>query len=142
MASARTVDTIEAPAGEVWKYVENFADIAQFVPPIASSVGTGSGVGMQRVCTFQDGAQITETLLALDTQNRSLKYNVHDPNPLPFENYVSTTIVKELGPAKCEVDWSAEFEAKGMSAPEVTTMLEGIFQQGIDSLRALTVGTK
>ncbi len=80
MASARTVGTIEASASEVWEYVRNFAAIDQFMPPIARSVGTGDGVGMQRQCTFQDGAQITETLLALDDQKRSLQYNVHDPN--------------------------------------------------------------
>ena len=60
MASARTVGTIEASASEVWGYVGNFAGIDQFMPPIARSVGTGDGVGMQRQCTFQDGAQITK----------------------------------------------------------------------------------
>ena len=142
MASARSVGTIEAPASEVWRYVSDFAAIDQFMPPIARSVGTGDGVGMQRQCTFQDGAQITETLLALDDQQRSLKYNVHDPNPFPFEKYVSNTTVKELGAGRCEVEWTAEFEPQGMPAEDVTTLLQGLYQQGIDSLGQLTTQSK
>ena len=142
MASARTVGTSEASASEVWEYVRNFAAIDQFMPPIARSVGTGEGVGMRRQCTFQDGAQITETLLALYDQKRSLQYNVHDPNLLPFEKYVSSTTVKELGAGRCEVDWSAEFEPQGMPVQDVTTLLQGIYGQGIDSLRQLTTQSK
>ena len=141
MTSARTADTINAPASEIWKYFEDFGGIDQFVPAIARSVGTGSGVGMQRQLTLQDGAQLSETLLALDAHNMSLQYNVHDPNPLPLERYVSTTTVKALGPGQCEVEWTAEFEPQGMPAEEVTAMLQGLYQQGIDGLKKLTAGT-
>ena len=142
MTTARTVGTIESPATEVWKYVGNFAGIDQFFPPLARSIGTGSGVGMQRKCVFRDGAELTETLLALDNDKRTLKYKVHDPNGFPFENYVSVMSVKDLGAGRCELEWSAEFDAQGMPPADVTNLLQGLYQQGIDSLNSLTAKAK
>ncbi len=93
---------------------------------------------MERQCTFHDGAQIRETLLAMDHDERSLTYDVHDPNPFPFEGYVATMRVNGLGEGSSELVWSAKFSAKGMSDQEVTDLLDGLFLQGIDGLRKLT----
>ena len=138
MASMSTTGRIDASADKVWAVVSDFGGLDAFFPPVARSEGSGSGVGMERQCTFQDGAQIKETLLALDPDARSLTYNVHDPNPFPFEGYVATMRVNDLGEGSSELVWSAEFNAKGMSDQEVTDLLDGLFLQGIDGLRKLT----
>ena len=40
------------------------------------------------------------------------------------------------------MDWSAEFEPQGMPGQDVTTLLQGLYQQGIDRLRQLTTQSK
>ena len=139
MASMSTSGTISASPDRIWAIVSNFAELDAYFPPVARSEGSGSGVGMERQLTFQDGAQVMETLLAKDDDERSLTYNMHDPNPFPFEEYASTVRVTDLGEGRCELEWSAEFTPKGMSEQEVADLLEGLFQQGIDKLRELTV---
>jgi hypothetical protein len=138
MASLSTIGRIDASADQVWAAVSKFDAVDAFFPPLARVEGKGSGVGMQRECTFHDGAKIQETLLALDHDERSLTYNVHDPNPFPFEDYVATMRVKDLGEGRSEFVWSAEFRASGMSDQEVVDLLDGLFQQGIEGLKKLT----
>jgi fatty-acyl-CoA synthase len=138
MASMSTTGRIDASPDKVWAVVSDFGGIDTYLPPVARSEGSGSGVGMERQCTFHDGAQISETLLAMDHDERSLKYDVHDPNPFPFEGYTATMRVNDLGEGGSELVWSAEFTATGMSDQEVADMLDGLFQQGVDGLRKLT----
>ena len=138
MASMSTTGRIDASADKVWTLVSDFGGIDTYLPPVARSEGSGSGVGMERQCTFHDGAQISETLLAMDHDERSLKYDVHDPNPFPFEGYTATMQVNDLAGGGSELVWSAEYTATGMSDQEVADMLDGLFQQGVDGLRKLT----
>ncbi len=138
MASMSTTGRIDASPDKVWALISDFGGIDAYFPPVTRSEGSGSGVGMERQCTFPDGAQISETLLEMDHDARSLKYDVHDPNPFPFEGYTATMRVNDLGGGSSELVWSAEYTATGMSDQEVADMLDGLFQQGVDGLRKLT----
>ena len=89
MASMSTKGTIDASPDKVWAAVSDFGGLDAYFPPVARVEASGSGVGMERQCTFPDGAQISETLLELDHDARSLRYDVHDPNPFPFEGYTA-----------------------------------------------------
>ena len=137
MASMSTKGTIDASPDKVWAAVSDFGGLDAYFPPVARVEASGSGVGMERQCTLPDGAQISETLLELDHDARSLRYDVHDPNPFPFEGYTATMQVNGLTDGSSELVWSAEFTAMGMSDEEVTDMLDGLFQQGVDGLREL-----
>ena len=137
MATMSTAGRIDASPDRVWAAVSDFGGLDAYFPPVARVEASGSGIGMERQCTFPDGAQISETLLALDHDERSLKYNVHDPNPFPFEGYVATMRVNDLGEGSSELVWSAEFTAQGIPDQDVTDMLDGLFQQGIDGLKEL-----
>jgi hypothetical protein len=137
MASMSTKGRIDASPDKVWAAVSDFGGLDAYFPPVARVEASGSGVGMERQCTFPDGAQISETLLELDHDARSLRYDVHDPNPFPFEGYTATMQVNDLTDGSSELVWSAEFTAMGMSDVEVTDMLDGLFQQGVDGLREL-----
>ncbi len=140
MTSVITKGKINASPDQVWAIVSKFEELDKYFPPVARSEGSGSGVGMERQCTFHDGAQITETLLAMDDGKRSLTYNVHDPNPFPFTEYVATMRVDDLGEGNSEFEWSAQFKAQGMADEEVVDLLDGLFKQGIDGIRELTSG--
>jgi carbon monoxide dehydrogenase subunit G len=140
MASMSTKGKIDASPDQVWTIVSDFGGLDKFFPPVAKSEGSGSGKGMERTCTFHDGAQITETLLELDDNRRSLTYKVHDPNPFPFKDYVATMHVTDAGGGASELEWSAEFESEGMTDQEVADLLDGLFRQGIDGVGKLAAG--
>ena len=43
----------------------------------------------------------------------------------PFRNCLTTMTLRDLGPSKAALEWSATFEADGLPASEAVEMLEG-----------------
>jgi carbon monoxide dehydrogenase subunit G len=79
VTSSRTVNN--SPAA-VWEALAAFNQIAEWNPNIVSSPGTGRedfGVGAKRVCTFNDGNSMVETVTKLET-GRSMTLELSEFN--------------------------------------------------------------
>ena len=102
--------------------------------PVASTRLEGWGEGAARHCKMQDGADLTEELDVVDEANTTMRYDGHEPMPLPLENYVSTIKLSDDGQGGTDVDWSVTFDPKGASEAEVIGALQGLYKGGIAAL--------
>ena len=136
MSRAQIVRSIDAPAEEVWKTLCEFNRVEKFLPEVAACTVYGSGIGARRVCILQDGSKVFERLVTLDEKERMLRYSVTQ-SLLPFESYLGTITVRDLGNRKCQIDWSSTFDPIGMSEAQVISMIEFLYSESIEGLEKL-----
>lgn len=136
MANVTKATTIEASPDTVWKTVRDFGSIDTYVTMFTDVVTDGTGVGMKRTLTLQDGGQIVERLEHLDDEARELRYSVVE-SPLPIEKYVATAQVRDKGSDACEITWSSTFEPKGAPEDDVVEMVEGLYATAFEGLKQL-----
>ena len=136
MSRAHVIRTISARAEEVWKTIQEFNRVQKFLPLVASCTVDGYGVGARRVCTLQDGTKIFERLVTLNEKKRVIRYSIVQSH-LPFESYLGTIEVRDLGHCKCEIEWSSTFDVVGVSEARVVAMVEDMYSQSIGRLEKL-----
>ena len=136
MSRAQIVRSIDAPAEEVWKTLCEFNRVEKFLPEVAACTVYGSGIGARRVCILQDGSKVFERLVTLDEKERMLRYSVTQ-SLLPFESYLGTITVRDLGNRKCQIDWSSTFDPIGMPEAQVISMIEFLYSESIEGLEKL-----
>lgn len=137
MERTEVKETINTSAENVWGTISQFTGIEKYVAAIENSVGRGEGEGMERTCTMGNGASFDETLSKLDHENMELQYNVHDPSPMPFSQYIATMKVTPIDSNKCELLWNCTYEVDSGTPDEANNMLTGIFLSGIEGLGEL-----
>ena len=136
MSQARVVRSINAPAKEVWKTLRDFNRVEKFLPAVASCTLEGTGVGARRVCTLQNGSKVFERLVTIDETERILRYSVTQ-SLLPFESYLGTIKVRDIGNHKCQIDWSSTFDPTGIPESQVVGMIESMYLESIEGLEKL-----
>ncbi|WP_233204009.1 SRPBCC family protein [Novosphingobium sp. HII-3] len=73
--------------------------------------------------------EIQERLGSLDDANRVFSYAViNDDAPAPFTDYLATVNFRSIADDACEVDWSSEFQARGMAEEDVRKIIEGAYR--------------
>jgi carbon monoxide dehydrogenase subunit G len=132
MAEVRRRESFAAPAEEVWALVGDYNGLPAWHPGIESSQLEQDGA--IRRLTLADGAgEVVELLEAHDHDGRTYRYRIVESG-LPVEDYVSTLTVHEVGDA-AHVEWTSTFEAVGVSDDEAITIIEGIYDAGLGSLK-------
>ena len=115
--------TIHAPADAIWQVISDFGAAGQYLSGVTACTVEGEGVGALRTLTSIDGSMIVERLEALDEVAHQLSYALLTDTP--FRNCLTTMAVRNLGPDRAEVAWSATFEADGLPASEAVELVEG-----------------
>lgn len=84
----------------------------------------------------EDQGILREQLLQMDDGAHSYTYSILE-SPLPVSGYVSTLGVLE-GDAldMATVVWASQFAAEGMSEQEASAVIAGIYEAGLQSLKA------
>ena len=139
MASVSMKTTLNASADKAWDAIRDFGGIGKFVASIATCEVTGSGVGATRRIEFEGGGAIVERLESLDDASRTLTYSIIE-GELPFENYLSTMSVRDLGQGRCEVSWASTFDPTTASEAECKGIAEGVYSEGFEGLKKLLAG--
>ena len=134
-------DTINAPADIVWKTVGAISNVEQYIPTIKSSTVQGSGLGAKRTCILtnekgEEMGKIEEDIIAFNDDAKTYSYAITSA-PFPVENYVGTVKVTDRGNNTCELEWSSECEAKGMTEEEVSNMLHDVYSSILNGLKKL-----
>jgi mxaD protein len=138
---------IDAPAGKVWKAVENFDGLNTWHPAVAKDEiveGTNNQVGAVRQLTLKDGGTIKEKLLAFTPAAHSFRYAILE-GVLPVSSYTSSVSVKSTGKGKCTVTWTGKFKRKDTSdspadnANDKTAVdtITGVYQGGLQNLKKM-----
>lgn len=134
--------SIVAPAevDEVWAYVRDFANLAEWLPPIETceiESGDPGAPGCVRRATGARGEVYRERLLALSDVERSYTYEFVE-SPFPVRVYRSTMRVAPVTVSGGTfIEWSAGFEADAKDEESMTKVFtEGVYVPGLESLRA------
>lgn len=132
MATASATIDIPASADQVWQLIGGFNTLPDWLPFIPNSELSEGG----RVRTLQtaDGAVVVERLETFDNAGKTYSYSILQA-PFPATDYLSTIRVEAQGQG-AKVTWSGRFTAKGVSDEEVVALFSGIYQGGLEALRA------
>ncbi len=132
MATASATIEIPASADEVWQLIGGFNSLPDWLPFIPKSELSEGG----RVRNLQtaDGAVIVERLEAFDNAGKTYSYSIEQA-PFPATAYLATVRVEAQGQGT-RVTWSGRFEPVGVSEDEVVALFAGIYQGGLEALRA------
>ena len=132
MATASAFIEIPASADQVWQLIGGFNSLPEWLPFIPKSELSEGG----RVRSLQtaDGAVVIERLQAFDNAAKSYSYSILQA-PFPATEYLATIKVEAQGQG-ARVTWSGRFEPVGVSEEEVVALFTGIYQGGLEALRA------
>ncbi|MFU2330562.1 SRPBCC family protein [Pseudomonas sp. NFX98] len=132
MASASAFIDIPASADQVWQLIGGFNSLPDWLPFIPKSELSEGG----RVRSLQtaDGGVIIERLQAFDDTAKTYSYSISQA-PFPATDYLATIKVEAQGQG-ARVTWSGRFEPVGVSDEEVVALFTGIYQGGLEALRA------
>jgi hypothetical protein len=132
MATASAFIDIPASADRVWQLIGGFNSLPEWLPFIPKSELSEGG----RVRSLQtaDGAEVIERLQAFDNAAKTYSYSILQA-PFPATEYLATIKVEAQGDG-ARVTWSGRFEPVGVSNEEVEALFTGIYQGGLEALRA------
>ncbi|MCU0092912.1 SRPBCC family protein [Pseudomonas koreensis] len=132
MATASATIDIPASAEQVWQLIGGFNTLPDWLPFIPNSELSEGG----RVRTLQtaDGGVVVERLETFDNAGKTYSYSILQA-PFPATDYLATIRVEAQGQG-AKVTWSGRFTAKGVSDEEVVALFSGIYQGGLEALRA------
>lgn len=133
MAAASANIRVPAPAAQVWQLIGGFMSLPDWLPFIVSS--ESSEGGRVRTLTTDDGAVIVEKLQTFDEANRTYSYSIAK-GPFPVTAYLATVQVTAVGDKETSITWSGSFTPDGVSDAEAETLFQGIYQGGLDALKA------
>ena len=132
MATASAFIDIPATAEQVWQLIGGFDSLPDWLPFIPKSELSEGG----RVRSLQtaDGAVVVERLETFDNAGKTYSYSILQA-PFPATDYLATIRVDAQGQG-ARVTWSGRFTPVGVSNKEVEDLFAGIYQGGLEALRA------
>ncbi|VVN65174.1 SRPBCC family protein [Pseudomonas fluorescens] len=132
MATASAFIDIPASADQVWQLIGGFNSLPDWLPFIPQSELSEGG----RVRSLQtaDGAVVVERLQSFDDAAKTYSYSIVQA-PFPATDYLATLRVEAQGQG-ARVTWSGQFAPVGVSDEEVVALFTGIYQGGLEALRA------
>jgi len=116
-----------ASADQLWEMVDFHQPSENIMPPIASSVRDGEGLGARKVNTLQGGGDVHLQLVYYNPQERAFNYIIQS-SPLPVANYVGEVRVTPLKDGRAELTWRGIFDASGVSQEEADAILQGFYE--------------
>lgn len=124
----------------LWSKFGGWCAIKDWHPAVASCEESTEGDAKFRVLTLKDGGKIKEKLL--DEKPNFYRYEIVE-SPLPVKNYQAQFALTPDDDDEDEINfaWSAVFDpADGKTDKEARDTITGIFQGGLDSIKAQAGG--
>lgn len=118
----------------VWAAIGDFHGMHRWHPGIDDCGPVEGDTGRRALVLTADSG----TILEKRTGEGDLHYSYRiDEGPLPVSGYNSALMARASGDGGCEVVWSAEFEADGVSEEDAELMLGGVFETGLENIDQL-----
>ncbi len=126
---------VEAERLAMWEKVGGWCAIAEWHPAIAKCEASKDGDVEFRILTLKDGGVIKEKLV--EKGSTSYKYEIVE-SPLPVKNYTAMFSVTPDDDDLDEINvvWSATYDANGKEDKEARKVIDGIFKDGMESIKA------
>ena len=132
----------EAERKALWEKVGGWCAIKEWHPAVAACEESKEGDDTFRTLTLKDGGKIKEKLV--DTGATSYRYEIIE-SPLPVKNYEAQFSVTPDDDDLDEINvgWSATYDpADGKDDKEARKVIDGIFKDGIESIKTKYVPAK
>ena len=120
---------IAAPPAKVWQTIGEFCGIGDWHPAIEKCALSDKDGMKVRTLSLKGGGTIKEEQVSRDDKVMSYTYTILE-SPLPVSDYKSTLSVAPAGSGS-KVTWTGSFEAKGATAAEAKTVIDGIYVKGL-----------
>lgn len=137
MANVSMKTDIDVTPDKLWETIGGFHALPDWHPAVEKSEEEDGGT--VRKLSLVGGGTIVERLISSDDKAKVYQYRIED-SPLPVANYVSTLKVTEGENGKSELEWSSEFDPKGVSENEAVKAVQDIYTAGFESLRKMFGG--
>ncbi|MEV5830139.1 SRPBCC family protein [Spirillospora sp. NPDC052242] len=144
---------LNATADDVWSYLRDFGNVAEWMPGVETGViedgGPADRIGCVRRLIGPGDSVFRERLTALDDAGRAYRYEILEC-PLPVRDVRGRLRVSPLaepvaepvagsaaapGPGRAFVEWSADFSADAGDELAMGRTLElGIYATGLEAL--------
>ncbi len=114
MHQVQVARTIDVPADEAWKILDDFGGIHQYHPLVERSPiknGVASGLGAERVCHFDNGDAITERITGYEA-GREYTVEITDLGKFPLKAAGGTFGVRPAGKGRSTVRFDFRFQPK------------------------------
>jgi hypothetical protein len=98
----------------------------------------GTGATLRRI-HLKDGGLIVNRLEEMNQAARFYCYSIVE-SPFSVRDYECRLSVRENGPDACIVEWTSEFTPSGIAEAEAVRLFEGMFEEGLESLKRVLVG--
>ncbi|MER7544382.1 SRPBCC family protein [Spirillospora sp. NPDC127506] len=130
---------LDATADEVWSYLRDFGNLAEWMPGVQTGViedgGPGDRVGCVRRLIGPGDSVFRERLISLDDAGRGYSYEIVE-SPLPVRGARGRLRVAPVtATGQAFVEWWADFSADAGDEEAMTkTLAEGIYATGLSAL--------
>ncbi len=126
---------VEAERQALWGKIGGWCAIADWHPSIAKCEESKDGDTEFRTLTLKDGGIIKEQLL--ERGSATYKYAIVE-SPLPVKNHSAQFSITPDDDDLDEINvlWSATYDANGKDDKEARGVIDGIFKDGMDSIKA------
>lgn len=138
MTSVTSTVTIPVPADAIWQVISDFGAAGHYLARVVDCTAEGEGVGALRTLTSADGSAIIERLKMLDAASQRLSYALLTDTP--FGDCLTTMALRDLGPHKAELTWSASFQPDGLPESEAVELLKGALAENCLALKQFMEG--
>jgi len=123
-----------ASPDELWAVVDFHQPSENIMPPIASSVLSGEGVGATKINTLAEGGgEIHLLLVYYEPERRAFNY-VIQAGPLPVKNYVGEVRVADAGEGRAQLSWRGIYDADGVTEQQADEILGGFYASIADKI--------
>lgn len=130
MTQVQVNETLNANATAVFDVLGDFARIKVGGAITAFDI-EGEGVGAVRTITMGDN-KVIERLDEHDREALVFGYSIlNEDNPLPVSNYSARVVITPTGENVCAVEWTGEFDPKGVDEETAAGVVRGIYNGGI-----------
>ncbi|MDX2309298.1 MAG: SRPBCC family protein [Hyphomicrobium sp.] len=128
-------EKVEAERAALWEKIGGWCAISEWHPAVEKCEATKEGDAEFRTLTLKSGGVIKERLLERGTA--TYKYEIIE-SPLPVTNYNAQFSVTPDDDDLDEMNvvWSATYDAKGAEDKEARKTIDGIFKDGMDSIKS------
>lgn len=133
MLSVSVTRDSDLDAETVYELLADFGNTS-WMKGVTKTEVEGDGVGMVRmIFASPDGPAVHEKMTERDDLARKVAYEITEGNPLPVDGYSAYAQVTELG-SGCQIEWTGQFEAKGVDDATAKQTVEGMYGVLIDWL--------
>jgi len=140
MSKVSTSTKLPVSADMVWNTIGGFSSIAGWHPGIEKSVETKEAGKTERTLSLAGGVgTVIERLETHDDAARSYSYSIVS-GPVPVTDYMAEIKVIPDGPMRCTLEWTSDFEAKGIPEPDAVAAIRQLYEAGFENLRKMFGG--